>query len=296
MASTLQRRIIKLGTATMVASLPSRWIKANNLKPGDIITLEEKGSEITLSTKKELGPKTSKIRIRSSKDFMGRLIHTPYRFGYDRLEIRFDDPQVMLLIRRFLDQCLGFEITDQTEGSVTIEMVAKNMEGEFDKLLRRSMLIIQGMLDDLTRAIGKNDHSLLDDICQREDTVDKLTHFCIRVLNTRVYEPGRSNYTSLVVASLERVADDLGAIAGWAKSASKKDRSSALKAIEAASRSFADFTSFFQKPSQESALRARNAVRIAKKLQVLDPAMAGPLYSTLESIDDMIQFFESSLE
>jgi len=291
----MQRKIIKLGTATLVASLPSRWIKANNLKPGDTVSFQEKGSEITFSTKKELAAKTAKLHIKSSKDFMGRLIHTPYRFGYDRLEIKFDDPEVMPKIRRFLDQCLGFEITDQTEGSVTIEMVAKGMEDEFDKLLRRSMLIIQGMLDDLIRGIKTNDKPLLEDVSQREDTVDKLTHFCMRVINTRISEPGKSNYLCLTIQSLERLADDAAAIAAWASgtSLSKKDTISSIKPIESASRAFLDVRDAFQKPSAESILKARNAVRQAKKITIQDPSLAGPMYCALGTMDDMLMFFEN---
>ena len=42
----MKRKVIKLGRATLVASLPSRWVNANNIEPGDEIDLEERGKNL----------------------------------------------------------------------------------------------------------------------------------------------------------------------------------------------------------------------------------------------------------
>ena len=46
------RKLVKQGAATMMISLPARWIKFNQLGKGDEINLEEKENEIRVTTGK----------------------------------------------------------------------------------------------------------------------------------------------------------------------------------------------------------------------------------------------------
>ncbi len=294
----MQRKIIKLGTATLVASLPSQWIKANNLKQGDLLTVVENGHEVVLSTRKEAKARTSRIKIHSPKEFMGRLIHTPYRFGCDKLEVSFDDPAVMPLIRKALDQLLGFEIVDQTDRSCVIEMVAKGLEEESDKILRRLLLILKSMVEDLKRGIDAGDEALLEDVASREATTNKLAYFCLRVLNTRVGEPARSHYMSILLFSLEMLGDHLRDLALWAKIGTarlpKKERETVLKSVDAVSKSFNEFNNLFSKPSQEGLLRARNTLRGVRReaLSNVDSSGSGPLWSLFSVMDHLLLYFE----
>ena len=303
----MERKIIKLGTATMVASLPSKWIKANNLSPGDVLTVHEEGPQLLLSARKEARRKVAKVHISSPKEFMGRLIHTPYRFGYDRLEITFDDPSVMPLIRQFLDETLGFEIVDQSESACTIEMVAKGLDEEFDKLLRRSFLIIQGMLDDIVRALeekaGEHKQHLLHDVIERERMIDKLTYFCMRVLNMRVSPPGQGHYHMVLVWALEQIGDAVGQIAALLLDPTKdhkdirhirdskdlrKDLRVAQDTIQLTAQAFKEFTSVYAKPTPEGLLRARNTTRQARKQVLCDSQLWAPVWSLLSTIDHLL--------
>lgn len=298
----MQRKIIKLGTATLVASLPSRWIKANGLKQGDLLSVDEQGSDLRFSTRKELGPKTARFKIAKAEDFMSRLIHTPYRFGYDRLEISFDDVQVMHLIRKSLDALLGFEVTEQGERHCVVEMVAKGMEDEFDKILKRAVLVIIGMFQDLAKAVQEEDKALLDDVIEREHMTNKLTHFCMRVLNSRVGEPSRTNYLSIVASSLEIIGDDLRDLARFSKGAKlkKQERDALTACVRSVQKAFEEFSIFLQKPSKESAFKIRNLLRQGRKVPLLEPGSAqshwtsipsgaaGPLWSLLVTVDHMV--------
>ena len=255
----------------------------------------EQGSQLILSAHKEPEQKIARIHIATPKEFMGRLIHSPYRFGFNRLEISFDDPKVMPMIRKFLDELLGFEIVDQTEHSCTIEMVAKGMENEFEKLLRRSMYIIQGMLREIAQGIEQGNHSAPIDIIEREKTVDKLLYFCMRVLNQNVIPPGKSNYLAILAWSLERIADDLCFFALSAKNQSilfSRHKSKTLRAVQLTERSFTAFMEFFSKPSQKSLLEARNKVQHARKeIEGQMQLPFSPLWSCITALDELLIFF-----
>lgn len=299
----MQRKIIKLGTSTLVTSLPSKWILANNLKQGDSLTVVEEGPQIILSTKKEVRAKTAKLHISTPKDFMGRLIHTPYRFGYDRLEVSFDDPAVMPLIRRFLDETLGFEIVDQSEKSCVIEMVAKGLDEEFDKLLRRTFHLISGMLDDLASAVEKKvegQQNILSDIIEREKMTDKLTYFCMRVLNTRMHQPGHTQYHMVLVWALERIGDDIRDLAAYllrdAPAEGKRSRNlkgeGTLKfspqIFRLIGQAFTAFTQVYIKPTPEGLLKARNLTRQCRIKVVGDPKLWAPIWSLLSTLDHLL--------
>jgi len=49
----MKRKIIKLGTATLVVSLPSKWTKKFNLKSGNDLELEEANSNLIIEVLKK---------------------------------------------------------------------------------------------------------------------------------------------------------------------------------------------------------------------------------------------------
>ena len=57
----MKRKLVQQGAATMMVSLPSKWIKKFGLKKGDEIDLEEKGSIINIYP--ELKKERNKIII-----------------------------------------------------------------------------------------------------------------------------------------------------------------------------------------------------------------------------------------
>jgi phosphate uptake regulator len=206
----MRRKIVKLGPATLVTSLPSKWAKQFSLKAGDEVDMDEQGNTLIISTKKETKGKEVKLHISQKDKVMGRSIHGPYRFGADKLTITFDDAAVMPKIKGYLDELLGFEITNQAESSVTIEMVAKGMEEEFDKILRRTFLLILTMAKELPQAIKEQDSNKIDELIALEGMVNKLAYFLQRMLNSKTRESvSKTNLLFVMAWNFELIADDL---------------------------------------------------------------------------------------
>jgi len=206
----MKRKIIKLGTASLVTSLPSIWIKKYNLNAGDEIELIEQGGNIVITTKKQQKGFTAKVTLDSVDKFMNRLIHVPYRLGCDRLEIEIKDIKVMPKLLTILEQLLGFEIINQTEKKIVVEMVAQSMEADFDKILRRNFLIVLTMIKELGDAIEQNKIAKLDEVISLENMADKFCFFCERMLNkVGIGDAAKSHLTYNLVLELEQIADDL---------------------------------------------------------------------------------------
>ena len=49
----MKRKLVKQGAATMMISLPSKWIKENSLEKGSEVELEEEGSSVMISVDKK---------------------------------------------------------------------------------------------------------------------------------------------------------------------------------------------------------------------------------------------------
>jgi len=204
----MKRKIVEQGGLTAMISLPRKWIKKYGLKKGDEIEMNEQGPNLLVSTEKQITKGKQQIKIKDSSEFFGRLIHSPYRFGVNELEIRYDNPDVLYKINEYLDQLMGFEIVEEKEGYLKIEMIAKDFEADFDKVLRRIMLMMVNSCKELSEAVKKNDKTKYNEIIQIEKTNNKLVHFCERLLNTKGYKDYKKTGLMYVFAwNMESVAD-----------------------------------------------------------------------------------------
>lgn len=206
----MKRKVIKLGTATNVVSLPSQWIKKYGIRAGDEIDVNEQGKNLTISTKKDISGERKVIIVEKSQEFLNRFISIPYQYGYDEIEVRFEDPSVIPLIQEHINLLLGFEIVDQGEKHVIIQMVAKGIEGDFDKLLRRFMLILVNMSKEIAAAVTNKDKNKLVEISSMEKITNKLSNFCARMLNKHGYEDTRkTNFLFCFSWAAEQIGDSL---------------------------------------------------------------------------------------
>jgi len=85
----MKRKIIKQGVNTLTLSLPSDWTKRLNLKPGDEVEVEERGTALNISTEgtpqiEEISVDVSGLLPRLADRFMAR----SYQKGYDKITAR----------------------------------------------------------------------------------------------------------------------------------------------------------------------------------------------------------------
>jgi len=239
----------------LVASLPSKWSKKYGLKGGDEVEVIEQGKNLLISTMKEVAGDKKTITIKSPAEFLNRFIRAPYCYGYEEVEVRFSDPAVLPLINEYLNLLLGFEIVDQGEGYVVIQMVAKGMEGDFDKILRRFMMILCNMSKEIPEAIRKKDKNMLVQIMSMESITNKLSNFCERMLNKNGYEDiKKTNFLFCFCWSAEQISDSMKEICSLMleKDAYRKGTSEdTLGALSGFSGLLESYSRLFYNPSNE---------------------------------------------
>ena len=80
------------------------------------------------------------------------------------------------------------EITDHQKNYIQIKDIGANSSLEFDTLLRRIMKLLQHMSDDISTSLSTEDYGSLGSTIMIDSDIDRLTDFCLRILNKNGYK------------------------------------------------------------------------------------------------------------
>ena len=181
----MKRKVIKLGTATLVVSLPSKWTRKFNLKQGDEIDLEEENSNLLLQTKKGIAAKkeiTIDLTDRDEKGMEIILTHV-YRRGFEKIIVKNVNEDILKTIRKVVKNLLlGFEISKRTSDSCIIENLAEPTEQKGDVLLRRIFLMVKEMQNKILADFEKKDYND-SEIEEIRSQTDRFTIYYRRILS-----------------------------------------------------------------------------------------------------------------
>ncbi len=224
------RKVYVSGGSTYVISLPKKWVKKTNLKPGDSLVVTEQGSSLLIETsviEKESKTKEIKISQVTSSDALERILIAFYLVGYDTIKIKLDRKNHLAYresIRKILDYLIGVEIVEDTNEAMTLEIMLDYKRMSTLQILQRMFSIDRSMILDLGKALKNMDIGLAKDIIVREKEIDRLYFLVVRQLKSAVeYQQVAEKLGiesqrdclgyRIVVKVLERIADHIEIIA-----------------------------------------------------------------------------------
>jgi len=172
-----------IGRGSFSITLPPDWVKENNLKPSDQITItkEDDGSlklvpGIIREEEKEVKIKIDADRCKAP-GLLGRLIVGGYIGGCDSIEM-FSKHTInenhRREIRDAVDNLMGIGIVESTSDHVTIQSMIDVSKFPIRPLLKRLCELSLSMYEDVLQALKDKDSSLAADIRRRENEVDKI--------------------------------------------------------------------------------------------------------------------------
>ncbi len=190
----MKRRIIKLGQATHVTSLPSKWIRQFNLDKGDYLEVEEKGNNLILSTEKNTSPLEVILDLKKvNTRLIATLVQSVYILGYDKIILLHDHllqeyktgkkikaTQFMqgLLNKRFI----GAEIVEQTETKTVVMDLGGISEQTSEQVFNRIIFLVKALSQDYLQAIRENNKEILSSIPFRTDNINRLLMYYQRLI------------------------------------------------------------------------------------------------------------------
>src|SRR3989344_1107667 len=106
----MKRKLVQQGTSTLMVSLPSKWIKQNNLTKGSEVDVDEKGSELIISPDEKNNKIMGEISLIGDTESLIRTIITnAYRSGNDKIKITFENnDQFRILENTIKTRLIGF--------------------------------------------------------------------------------------------------------------------------------------------------------------------------------------------
>lgn len=204
----MKRKVFRLGTSTLVVSLPSKWAKKYNLGKGDELETIEKERSITFSTEKEYSQSEIEIDIRGlDKSLIRWYLTGAYVRGYDKIRILFEKQENSSVAQETINYLIGLAIVEQGNSYCIAGEISKTTSSQFDNVFRRIFLLIISVAEDSLTALKKNDKESLKGMERRDYDINKFINFCLRVLNKGTY---KGYDKTLIIYDLLQELEELG--------------------------------------------------------------------------------------
>jgi len=206
----IKRKVIQIGKFTQVVSLPRKWTQKNNIKKGDELVIEENNEKLEISTtqiKKE--PLKAEVDLRGiDKEIVWPILAFMHKKGYDEIKIKFQNSETLNLIQKKIASTLiEFEIIEQTKDSCTIKTITTGNEAELDEIIRKIFSVTLSLAKNSLEYIKTDNLENMEELYSLEETNNKLTNLCERILNTTPIDL-KNRYLYHIIWLLESVADD----------------------------------------------------------------------------------------
>jgi len=214
----IPRKVFVSGSSYIV-SLPKEWVVRNSIDAGDTIYMNVGSNVITISPITEMRKKREVTIVgEKSPDMITKEIISYYLAGYTTIRIKTDgknrngiDSAVKILI--------GAEILEDLGEEVLIEIFIDEERFNVIDLLEKMVNTVYSMMDDFRLCLNEFEPKRLEVIEQREQEVDRLYFFILRLLKSAIeftdvaerlgLYPRMILGCRIVLKSVERVADHL---------------------------------------------------------------------------------------
>jgi phosphate uptake regulator len=243
----MKRKLVKHGKSTLIVSLPSKWIKKNNLKKGDEIDINEKNSGIEITSSKIKKTEEIEANISNMGPMVPRYIHALYKKGIDVLKLKYKDPEYYFLIKNSLGkETIGYEIVEHNLNSCIIKNVMPEFK-DFDITLKKTILLLYTQSTQLLNALSEKDKEKISNTLDQEIINNTFTTLCRRQLNKAEHNQyKKTGPFYYMVEDIENIADELKYIANYFLNQEKiKINKEILLLFEDVNKYIRDFYEFF---------------------------------------------------
>ena len=222
------RKLISFGRGSFIVSMPKSWIEKNNLKKGDLISVDDDGAELVLKASQEEKKGLSKeIDIDAKGKDMELLkaeIVSSYLNNYDTINILFESSnRDAAKIKDVIRNLSGLEIMEQTSTRIVAKNLININEISINNIIRRMDIITRAMMEDaLLCSRGQCEY---DNIHNRDVDVNRLYFLAFRVIKNAIKNPRiakslgmeawQLHSDMLLIKHLERMADQQKRIARY---------------------------------------------------------------------------------
>lgn len=204
----MKRKLVKQGSATLMVSLPSKWVKSNNLGKGSEVDVEELEGNIIIRTDKSKNEKNKAVvNISGFSPLINRILIALYIKGIDELEIKFSKiEEIKDFQKGVINELPGFEIMKQSSESFLVKDITGMWMQDIDEIIGRIFFILDSMAEELIYSLENK--SEIQQVIESDSAVNKFVSLCLRNLNKKGYTTfSKTSQVYSIVSNLEEVGD-----------------------------------------------------------------------------------------
>jgi len=210
----MKRKVVQHGPSTLIISLPSNWIKQNNVRSGDELDVIEQDKTLVMESNSSTSIKSMTQNISSLEPFLVRtFLARIYQKGYDRAYLVHNDTVLLKTIQEKTLELIGYEIIEQNNKYCLIQSISSHIELDFDNSLRKAFVIAKQMLEIAIRSYEEKNISALRGLQIIDLEVNRLCYFCLRQINKAqhvgVEQAQQSHILYSNIEALEHLGDDM---------------------------------------------------------------------------------------
>ncbi len=204
----MRRKILKLGASTLVTSLPIKWVKQHNLKPGDELLVFEKEKSITFSTEKDFNTKKIEVDFTNlNQELIQEYLTGAYIRGFNHIKIYFKSQDILTFVQKAISSQIGMAIIEQGNNHCIVGEITETTDTQFENIFRRIFLLTISLADDSLTALEEKNKDALEGIKNRDFDIDIFINFCMRILNKKGY---KEYLKTQIVYNILQVIGELG--------------------------------------------------------------------------------------
>ncbi|MBI4150851.1 hypothetical protein HY492_01880, partial [Candidatus Woesearchaeota archaeon] len=232
-----------------LVSLPRKWVQRYNISKSDELDVEERGNQLVVTAHKESDAERTEIDVSGLGSQTKKIVGALYKAGYDEIKVIFSRTEELKYVQEVIkDTCVGFEIVEQGRNHVVARKISSTITEEFEPILRRCFLLLLGITKDGLEAVRTQDYEALANIALIDQSINKFTDFCRRIIN-------RSGYAKLkrappfyyVLEELEKIGDEYKSIYQYVAAKKLKPGRAILVAFADTNKLFESFYEMFYK-------------------------------------------------
>jgi phosphate uptake regulator len=250
----MKRKLVKQGGKALTITLPMKWCRKSNLKPGDEVEVEEQSDRVIVyaGERTSTSKKETSIHLETdNKRFVRSILGALYRSGYDTLTLTYDDEKIFRSVEAAVNNLIGFEIFDKRRGICTIKSLAIEPEGELNSTLNRIISTTKTLQSIFREDYINNRYDRYEEVEDFRLSCWRLRDYCMRIL-IKNHTLDENSYALLVIIwTLEKINKTYKKIYETAKENRMEKNSEVLDYFDEITKYYSDFTETIHKSQLE---------------------------------------------
>lgn len=211
------RKIIGFGDSSFVVSLPKEWVGRNGLKKGDVVNVQDDGTELKIVSQNINFVKNIKQDVIVFDGNLKRLKARLFKSYIDDCDLititkKQIDDSINDIKKLINDNFIALEVLQSGNDKIVIKDFLNVADISVYDMVRRMDRIVMSMFEDV-REILKGDFSKKDYIFDRDNEVNKIYNLLLRILK-RAINPADRKLLKLETIDIPYYWDFVASIEG----------------------------------------------------------------------------------